>query len=247
MRKLYAVGDVHGCQVALQGALAQIESDRAGDDATVVFLGDYIDRGSDTAGVVYSIRALKENPPEGLEVVLLRGNHEDMMFRTMLNVSFDPDNGGADFAAEVWIGNGGSDTLKSYNNDQGRLRKDADWLFENTVLTHRVGDFLFVHAGIDPGFPLDDQSEDDMLWSRKFNSYSGTYPEGVFVVHGHTPLYDGPELVGNQLNIDTGCVFGASTSRWKNTNPRNMFCLTTAVLHNGFENKKDISFFSSYE
>lgn len=192
MRKLYAIGDIHGCYNAMINVLDQIEKDIGEDDAKIVFLGDYVDRGPDSRKVIEKIMQLQADGKH--TYVFLRGNHEDMMFE----------------GGELWTYNGGGKTLSSYSvdgeHDHKTFNEHRQWLLRNTVLMHRDGEYLFAHAGIDPGRKLDEQLDGDLLWSRDFNTYIGEYPENVFVVHGHTPE-PFPDLRENQLNIDTGCVF----------------------------------------
>lgn len=214
-RKLYAVGDIHGCYETLKALLTKVDADRDGAPAKVVFLGDYIDRGPLSSHVIDHMIRLQGHPPEGVEFVFLRGNHEEFML--------DP------YAAGMWFHNGGKQTLDSYvwggDTDHDWIKKHTYWIQENTVYTHRDGRFLFVHAGINPERSLDKQSEETMVWNRDFNDYDGKFPEDVFVVHGHTPV-PSPQLNRNQVNIDTGCVFHRGFSE-------NYGKLTAAVLHEG--------------
>ncbi len=203
---LYTIGDIHGCLATLTRLLAKVEEDRAGRPAKYVFLGDYVDRGPDSAGCIELIVRLRERLKDEVEVVCLRGNHEDMMIDF---VSGKEDGNGA-----YWLQNGGDATQKSYLGFVG----DHTQFFRTLQWMHRHGDVLFVHAGIspDPDISIEKQNNYTLLWDRQWNDYNGKYPENVFVVHGHTPR-DQYEKRNNQLNIDTGCVFARAWSeeyRW---------------------------------
>ncbi len=201
---VYAVGDIHGCKDLLELMLDLIRKDReerAGvSDArrcVVVYIGDYIDRGPDSKGV---IDLLLSNPLEGVETVFLKGNHE-WMIEQMLN---DPE---SEDIADRWDWNGGKPTVRSYEaKGFFKLREaipDAHMDFlEGLKLHHTEGDYLFVHAGIRPGVPLDQQTDDDKVWIRReFLGHKGSH-DGWFVVHGHTPVEE-VEVLPNRICIDT--------------------------------------------
>ncbi|MBV8401170.1 MAG: serine/threonine protein phosphatase, partial [Acetobacteraceae bacterium] len=165
-RRLYAVGDVHGCAVRLTAMHRLIERDlaeRPVAEATLVHVGDYIDRGPESAGVLTILAA---GPPvPGLRVVNLRGNHEQMMLTTLAS-------GHAEAAAQ-WIANGGMATLESWGVPWGTT-PPSKWAatipaehvaFLNALpSSHWEGPYLFVHAGVRPGVPLERQSRHDLLW-----------------------------------------------------------------------------------
>lgn len=235
MRKLYAIGDVHGCWDALTKLLVKIGEDKGDDEATIVFIGDYVDRGPKSAEVVDLLRRLQnfsETPSRKTRYVFLRGNHEDMML-----------SGDARRHSGFWLPNGGVQTLDSYRGTYGedewekRWEDDCRWIDENTVWWHREksgdDDYLFVHGGMNPAVKLDELEEykDALIWERNYNKYDGDYDQGIKLVHGHTPI-ERPLVLRRQLNIDTGCVFGKSYSEYGN--------LTAAVLHEGWENVRFI-------
>jgi len=135
-------------------------------------------------------------------MVCLMGNHEDMLLAAIE----DPAETGG------WIDNGGDATLESYGVNAPDKLPDADieWL-ENLLLCHDDGLRFFVHAGIDPAVPLDQQDRATMLWTRK--RHPDVFNPGRFVVHGHTPLHsEQPELHPYRLNLDTGAVYGGPLS-----------------------------------
>ena len=210
---LYAVGDIHGRLDLLEGMLGRIEVDARNSHAdrrTLVFLGDYVDRGLDSKGVV---ETLIGGLPEGFEAHFLKGNHEAILLN-FLDDSWSLDN---------WLVNGGDATMRSYGLDTDRLaRLDAPielWrqalqealpephrrFYQDLSLSVGFGDYLFVHAGVKPGVPLGAQSETDLIWIRDpFLDYAG--PFGKIVVHGHTPGKE-PVTRPNRIGIDTGAFF----------------------------------------
>jgi serine/threonine protein phosphatase 1 len=210
---LYAVGDIHGRADLLADLLRQIEADAAGRNAsrtTLVFVGDYVDRGPDSRGVV---EMLLHDLPRGFDARFLKGNHEALL----LDFVADPDK------LDHWRRNGGGATMDSYGVDvAGLLAAKASpvvWhaafiaklpephlAFYTSLRLHvSVGDYLFVHAGIRPGVPLDAQDETDLIWIRH-EFLDATGPFGPVVVHGHTPV-DAPVVTPNRIGIDTGAVF----------------------------------------
>ena len=193
----YAVGDSHGCRELLDALLARIEADAAGREHRLVFLGDYVDRGPDSAGVVARMRSLQQAAPD--RVVCLKGNHEDLMLRA----AREPDD------VALWLHNGGRETLDSYGARwvADLPRDDLDWL---GTLPSRFEDEMriYVHAGLRPGRALDAQRDHDLVWIRDEFLESG-FDFGKLVVHGHTPRRDGrPDLRPFRVNIDTAAVYG---------------------------------------
>lgn len=215
--RIYAIGDVHGMADRL-GALHEAIADhhaRAGGDAVLVHLGDLIDRGPDSRGAIARVMALQAAPPPHLQVLALRGNHEQLL----LEAWDKPDTA----AVVYWLRNGGEQTLFSYSRANGLAngwRESVDaahiaWL--EGLPTHWLEPerrILCVHAGIDPATWPDNAPEvllwtraraflDDRLWPQRPEL------EGLFVVHGHTPADDLQiEQRRRRLNIDTGAVFG---------------------------------------
>lgn len=192
----FAVGDVHGCGGALADIIAQCREYAGERSYRFVFIGDYIDRGPDSRGVIATVRALEGDNPGN--VVCLMGNHEDLLISALAE--------GNPFA---WLDNGGGATLASYGASDFRdlPHDDVEWIKQLPV-SYDDGKRFFVHAGVDPDRPLDRQSREALLWIRtRFHVALNDY--GRLVVHGHTPTRDArPEIRPNRINIDTGCVYG---------------------------------------
>jgi serine/threonine protein phosphatase 1 len=197
MSLTYAIGDIHGCLDKLRSLLLRCEMHADGRSMSFVFVGDYIDRGPQSCGVIDCLIDLKARHGEG--VVTLMGNHEAMALAAV-------DGSGP---ARLWLAQGGLATLESYRVVEPRElpRAHVDWL-RALPLSYDDGRRFFVHAGVNPGSPLEAQDDFDLLWIREpFLSHGRDY--GRLIVHGHTPLADGvPELRSNRLNLDTGAVFG---------------------------------------
>jgi serine/threonine protein phosphatase 1 len=208
-QRVYAIGDVHGCLerlVAMHELIAEDLMARPADNATLIHLGDYVDRGPESAQVIDWLIA---GPPVPAGTfVNLMGNHEHLMLNAIAS--------GDNEAAEIWLSNGGADSLLSWGVP--RTAQQADWaaripvghlLFLRDLATHlRIGPYLFVHAGIRPGVPLDQQSRHDMLWIRE-PFLSSKSDHGAVIVHGHTPRQE-PMVRPNRIGIDTGAVMGGS-------------------------------------
>jgi serine/threonine protein phosphatase 1 len=209
----YAVGDIHGRADLLARMLDRLETDPRSSAAppVVVFLGDYIDRGPDSAEV---IELLLTGRPEGFEKRFLKGNHEE----ALLNFYTDP------VAAKAWLGHGGLQTLGAYGvqplpslgassaeitrvGESFRAKlPDAHLRFFNRLERYvTLGDYAFVHAGIDPQRRLDAQADSDLLWIRRRFLESDRRATHV-VVHGHTPA-DQPYRDRRRVGLDTGAYF----------------------------------------
>lgn len=188
--RLLAIGDIHGCRRPLRELLDQVKPTAA--DA-LVFLGDYIDRGADSAGVVTDLLDLRERCPLS---VFLRGNHEQMLLDLLAGE--DPTR---------FLANGGSRTIASYAA-RSVWPPPAEHVefFEQLPLLYETADFIFAHAGLLPDRPVAEQVADDLLWIRGEFLHSD-YTWGKPVVFGHTPLPE-PLLTPTRIGLDTGCVYG---------------------------------------
>lgn len=214
-RVIYAIGDIHGQLELLDQLLDIIAKDFAGlsrnDRPVLVFVGDYVDRGPMSKGVIDRLISLKATAGEaGFEVRTLMGNHE----QTMLSFMENPE------AGTAWVEFGGGETLASYGVDRPPPRAEPSaWLEAQFQLQRRLpsthlsflrglelsavyGEYLFVHAGVRPGVPLDRQDPEDMMWIRG-DFLSQPHRLDYVVVHGHTPEEE-PFLGPDRINIDTG-------------------------------------------
>ncbi|WP_291298257.1 metallophosphoesterase family protein [Elioraea sp.] len=206
--RVYAVGDIHGSIDKLDALHELIAEDAARAPEArraIVYLGDYVDRGTDSQGV---IERLLPPPRFGAEAVHLAGNHEAMMLDALTRP-------GDDAAIARWIDNGGAAALASWGID-AYGSDPAGWAAaippEQLAFLRQLrrraafGGYLFVHAGVRPGVALDAQDPDDLLWIRE-PFLSSTADFGAVVVHGHTP---GRDVVvrKNRIGLDTGAVFG---------------------------------------
>jgi serine/threonine protein phosphatase 1 len=206
--RVYALGDIHGRADLLKEMFTVIDADLARNPVhrpIHVFLGDYVDRGPDSAGTL----DLLIDRGRHFETVCLKGNHEAYM----LEVFRDP----AKLAE--WRKFGGLQTLMAYGLQPSLNPNAAEQIELIETLVKQVpdahlrfleslrpsflcGDFFFVHAGVRPGIPLKEQTEADMLWIRdEFLDSEENF--GKFIVHGHTPVRE-PEIRANRINIDTG-------------------------------------------
>lgn len=205
-RRIYAIGDVHGCAVALTTLHAAIADDLAARpvaSATLVHLGDYIDLGPDSAGVIE--RLLAPAPAPRLRVVNLLGDHERMLLEAI---------GGDRAAATDWLHAGGRTTLASWGLDPDLPREEwADAIpaphldfLQTLEPSYRDGDYLFVHAGIRPNVPLETQTLDDMVTIRQPFLWTAE-PLGVVVVHGHSSA-PAAAIEDHRIGLDTGAGTG---------------------------------------
>lgn len=205
--RLYAIGDVHGCNGLLATVHAKIVEDMRANtpaDYRIIHVGDYVDRGPDSAGVIDRLLKLNRDNPK---IVCLKGNHEAMMMEFL----DDP-------SAKGFLSNGGLETTRSYGvrlrfpssldptavrAEFARLipREHLDFV-DRLKLSVRLGDYFFCHAGVRPQVALNRQSEDDLLWIR-YDFLDDRREHEAVVVHGHTPKEE-PEVKGNRINIDTG-------------------------------------------
>lgn len=184
MGQTFAIGDIHGRFDLFTRALEEITRRGGG---TVVFLGDYVDRGPQSRQV---IEALMAPPPKGQEWICLKGNHEDMMVQTIME-PLEP---------EWWIANGGGATVCSYGGEVPLAHvRWAAGLPISRETRHRI----FCHAGGDPSLSMADQTEKSLIWFRCPRDLDYGI-DGKHVVHGHTPFKDGPVCLSNRTNLDTG-------------------------------------------
>lgn len=196
MKKYFAIGDIHGCLDKLMALMDLIAVDWAQD--TVIFMGDYIDRGPDSMRVVDYVLELRGRHDH---VVCLMGNHEGMFLNYLEGRE-----------EELFLYNGGQSTLRSYGlspDAQDRLaRIPSEHLdfFRSLLTCYETEEYLFVHAGVRPGIPMDLQDPYDMIWIRH-EFFLSTHGMKKTVVFGHTPFKQ-PFVGEKRIGIDTGAVYG---------------------------------------
>jgi serine/threonine protein phosphatase 1 len=205
--RVYAIGDVHGRRDLFEALLAAVEADDAARppaQTTIVLLGDLVDRGADSAGVIAAARALAARRPTRI----LCGNHEEMLLRSLE----DSD------VLRRFLLYGGRETILSYPVDQAEFDA-ADYDTARLLMREAIpaddvgfirtfedllaiGDYLFVHAGIEPDVPIAEQRTESLHWIREpFLDHRGDF--GCCVVHGHT-IASEPAVLANRIGIDTG-------------------------------------------
>ncbi len=211
-RLIYAVGDVHGRLDLLEDLLKQIAADiqkiKPAQKPVLIFLGDYVDRGAYSRGVIDCLLTLTALPD--IELRVLKGNHEQAMLSYVSDPEFGP----------AWLQNGGAATLVSYGVAAPQTRIPTDiWeqareafaqalpaehleFLRGLELYAEYGDYIFVHAGLRPGVPIERQVEQDLLWIRN-EFLEERRPFAKVVVHGHTPEPE-PFLGEMRLGLDTG-------------------------------------------
>ena len=216
--RVYAVGDIHGRADLLKRLHDMIRTDTRAQNTgrgVLVYVGDYIDRGDSSREV---LDILLNDPVQNVETIHLLGNHEAFML-TFLD---DPGVG------EMWLKNGGDATVYSYGvgapaisdrEERHRIMRDdlreklpeshLDFL-RSLRRYHVEGEYAFVHAGIKPGVPLEDQVDEDVLWIRG-EFLDNRADHGKCIVHGHT-IADEIEVRSNRIGIDTGAYFSGTLS-----------------------------------
>ena len=242
---VYAIGDIHGRLDLLNTLLDRIEEDAdnfPGHRKVLVTLGDYVDRGENSRGVIDALVNLSEGRDmAGFETVTLLGNHEDMMLKFLENPAAGP----------LWIANGGDATLESYgisvDRDVDARLPESRSAFASVLpqehlrflrrldATHVEGDYLFVHAGVRPGRPIAHQDPEDLIWIRD-EFLQSKKDHGKVVVHGHSVAFE-PEVFPerprpSRIGIDTGAYMTGSLTclviegenrRWLQTMPNERF------------------------
>lgn len=185
MNRILAISDIHGCYENFVSLLDKVNYESQKDQ--LILLGDYIDRGRDSYLVVCKVKELIKNG-----AIALKGNHEQLavdFFREKSDEYF-------------WHCNGGGKTLESYSMHGANINKDIEF-FDSLPVVLNMDSYIYVHAGLKPGIPLDKQKEEDMLWIRKEFIFS-TYDWGKTIVFGHTP-FENVTFFDSKIGIDTGC------------------------------------------
>ncbi len=196
MKNIYAIGDIHGCFDQLLSLMDMIDIDF--DNETLVFLGDYIDRGVDSYKTIdYLIRLKKYHE----NIIFLKGNHEQMLLEFFKS----------ERKRMIYLLNGGQQTVDSYLREQKNSRdnpfpqKHLDFI-SSLKMYYTTPDYIFVHAGLKDGVVLCEQTSNDLLWIRD-EFIRSDYDFGKRVIFGHTP-FTKPMVTKTKIGIDTGAVYG---------------------------------------
>lgn len=206
--RVFVIGDVHGCSEELRTLLAFLRDQKElSHDDLVVFLGDYIDRGPDSRGVLDTLVSFKEEFPA---TMFLKGNHEDMLMDFL---------GFGGNLGHAFLYNGGLETIQSYGisvfsppHEMIRLLPESHFnFFKSLESVVSVRDYYLVHAGLNPEVSLEDQSGEDLFWIREA-FLDAAHEFGKTIVFGHTPhreIFDNRPF---KIGLDTGLVFGNKLS-----------------------------------
>ncbi|MCS7174743.1 MAG: serine/threonine protein phosphatase [Pseudothermotoga sp.] len=189
----FVIGDIHGCSNSLMKLL---ESLPLTAESKLIFLGDYIDRGPDSKGVLEILLDLSKS----YECIFIRGNHEQMLLDYILE--------GENF--DLWLMNGADATLRSYGGIDKIPKQHIDFI-QSTVLYAIKGNDLFVHAGVRPNIPIEKQNPFDLLWIRYEFIYSEAPLPSYRIFFGHTPFQE-VLIMKDKIGLDTGCVYGNKLS-----------------------------------
>lgn len=189
MSLTYVIPDIHGRIDLLRDGLLGIIAHAAGNPGTIVLLGDYVDKGPDSKAVIDFLRI---GSPQGWTFVLLKGNHDAMMVAALRDPA----------RMQWWLERGGDDAIKSYGGDAADVPPDdIEWL-DRLAPMHIDRQRIYVHAGLDPDLPLDQQTETTLLWKRYAEGDIAGFA-GHHIVHGHDSFLDGPKLYEGRSNLDT--------------------------------------------
>ncbi len=196
-QKTFVIGDIHGQLAMLENLMAKIPWRPSKD--TLVFLGDYVDRGPDSRGVVDYLLRLKTTSSK---IICILGNHEKMLLDYLSGNNM-----------ELYIANGGGATLRAYGLDPYGLEPSVEKMpndhmafYASLKLYLELEDYYLLHAGLRPGVPIERQAVMDMTWIRE-PFISSPYDFGKKVIFSHTP-FEEPFVMGNKIGIDTGAAYG---------------------------------------
>jgi len=189
MGRTIAIGDIHGCDRALTALLQALALKR---DDLVVALGDFVDRGENSAAVLDILMGLLTK----CRFVPLIGNHEIMMFQALNNRS--------EYA--FWMQHGGTTTVMSYGGDPRNIPQDHLVFLSHCVRYHETEKYIFVHANYDPWLPMAQQPDELLFWQHILDQVPPPHESGKIVIAGHTPQADGIiRNLGHVMVIDTYC------------------------------------------
>jgi len=189
MPSLFAIGDIHGHFNLLEKLIQKLNPNKS---VTLIFLGDYIDRGPDSKKVVEFLIALSQKVP----CVFLKGNHENMLEKAQRRDSE---------AIKLWLWNGGTETIKSYNGFDEIYSLHASF-YSQLKWYYETEEYIFVHAGVRPEYSLSEQTHEDLVWIREDFIFSPS-PFSKKIIFGHTP-FKKPFVSADKIGIDTGAAYG---------------------------------------
>lgn len=194
MERIIAIGDIHGCKIALEEMLfSKLQITK---EESIYLLGDLIDRGPDSKGVIDTIISLEN---DGYTIHTLLGNHEEMMFQSVLNEN----------TFNMWMRNGGAETLQSFHvNAYSQIPEKYLAFFDRAKYYIKTDDYVFVHAGLNFNAENIFSDREAMLWIRDYKDFQPALDKRL-LFHGHTPKP--VEFIKNQkgncINLDGGCVY----------------------------------------
>ena len=198
MQRTFVIGDIHGCSESLAGLLAKLDPDPGRD--SLIFLGDYIDRGPDSKGVIDLILSL---PGQFRQIITLKGNHEDVLLNFM---------SGRD--REFFLAIGGRQALQSYGCTEPfdypcilNIPESHQQFFYNLLPYWEDEQYIYVHAGLRPGVHITQQTPEWLYWAAGERFVSQHYEFGKRIIFGHSVFTD-PLIEPEKVGIDTGAVFG---------------------------------------
>ena len=194
MERIFAIGDIHGCYKTFKKLL--LDKIKINKSDTIYCVGDYIDRGEDSKGVIDFILDLRS---QEYKIHTLRGNHEQMLLDSISD----------EFETDTWLRNGGSDTLRSFGiQSLHELQATYLFFFKETKYYFKIKNYIIVHAGLNFNRENILADKSAMLWARYFDPIQPAL-KGQVLIHGHTPkpLDYILNQKGNCLNIDGGCVY----------------------------------------
>jgi len=198
--KTYIIGDIHGEITELKALLNKINYNC---NQKIIALGDYLDRGENSYETFVFLKKLKE---QNKNIILLRGNHEQMMIDSLLDKKVNNGLYKKEDAMIIWQQNGGSKTIRDFKNNKKLLIEAAEW-FDKLPYIYETNKYIFVHAGIDPNKRLYEQDKNDFLWIRDRFIKAHKFKTNKIIIAGHTPFNE-PQVLGNKILIDTGAGKG---------------------------------------
>jgi serine/threonine protein phosphatase 1 len=189
----YVIPDIHGRYDLLNEGLIEIAAHSGGTAGVIVTIGDYVDKGPQSKEVIdRMLSGVAQGWRQGWRSIALKGNHDDMMVEALRDPA----------KMSAWIAKGGDTALASYGGDAAAVPQTHIAWLDGLPLMHLDNHRVYVHAGVDPEIPLNQQSEATLLWKRYPKGFPGGHGE-LHVVHGHDNFPEGPLLYEGRSNLDT--------------------------------------------